>query len=119
MSGSYTVVVDGKSYSVQVAEGDAEITVAPSTAAAATPAAAAPVVAGGKGSIEINSQTPGNVWKILKAAGDAVNEGEQIMILEAMKMEIDIVAEKAGVIKSIEVNTNDAVIDGQLLATME
>jgi len=117
MSGSYTVVVDGKSYSVQVAEGDAEITVAPTSApvAAATPAP----VAGGKGSIEINSQTPGSVWKILKAAGDSVNEGEQIMILEAMKMEIDIVAEKAGVIKSIEVNTNDAVVDGQLLATME
>jgi pyruvate carboxylase subunit B len=120
MSGSYTVVVDGKSYSVQVAEGDAEITVAPvaATTAAAAPTAA-PVVVGGKGSIEINSQTPGNVWKILKAAGDSVNEGEQIMILEAMKMEIDIVAEKAGIIKSIEVNTNDAVIDGQLLATME
>jgi pyruvate carboxylase subunit B len=117
MSGSYTVVVDGKSYSVQVAEGDAEITVAPTSApaVAATPAP----VAGGKGSIEINSQTPGNVWKILKAAGDSVNEGEQIMILEAMKMEIDIVAEKAGVIKSIDVNTNDAVVDGQLLATME
>jgi len=119
MSGSYTVVVDGKSYSVQVAEGDAEITVAP---VAATSVAAAPVAAaatGGKGSIEINSQTPGNVWKIVKAVGDSVNEGEQIMILEAMKMEIDIVADKAGVIKSIEVNTNDAVIDGQLLATME
>jgi pyruvate carboxylase subunit B len=122
MSGSYTVVVDGKSYSVQVAEGDAEISVTPSaTAPAATPSAApaAPVATGGKGSIEINSQTPGNVWKILKAPGDAVNEGEQIMILEAMKMEIDIVAEKTGVIKSIEVNTNDAVVDGQLLATME
>jgi len=36
-----------------------------------------------------------------------------------MKMEIDIIAEKAGVIKSIDVNTNDTVIDGQLLATME
>jgi pyruvate carboxylase subunit B len=119
MSGSYTVVVDGKSYSVQVAEGDAEITVAP-TSAPATEAKATPApVAGGKGSVEINSQTPGNVWKILKSAGDSVNEGEQIMILEAMKMEIDIVAEKAGVIKSIEVKTNDAVVDGQLLATME
>ena len=118
MSGSYTVVVDGKSYSVQVAEGDAEISVTPSATPAATPSAA-PVASGGQGSVEILSQTPGNVWKILKAEGDSVNEGEQIMILEAMKMEIDIVAEKAGVIKSIEVNTNDAVIDGQLLATME
>ena len=120
MSGSYTVVVDGKSYSVQVAEGDAEISVTPSAAPAAAAApSAAPAASGGKGSLEILSQTPGNVWKILKAPGDSVNEGEQIMILEAMKMEIDIVAEKAGVIKSIEVNTNDAVIDGQLLATME
>ncbi len=118
MSGSYTVVVDGKSYSVQVAEGDAEITVAPTSAPAKVEKASAPV-AGGKGSIEINSQTPGNVWKIVKAVGDSVNEGEQIMILEAMKMEIDIVAEKSGVIKSIDVNTNDAVVDGQLLATME
>jgi pyruvate carboxylase subunit B len=121
MSGSYTVVVDGKSYSVQVAEGDAEITVAPSEApaAASTPAATPAASTEGKGSVEINSQTPGNVWKILKAPGDSVNEGEQIMILEAMKMEIDIVAEKAGVIKSIDVNVNDAVVDGQLLATME
>jgi len=122
MSGSYTVVVDGKSYSVQVAEGDAEISVTPSSATPAATPVAAPVAAasaGGKGSIEINSQTPGNVWKILKAVGDSVNEGEQIMILEAMKMEIDIVADKAGIIKSIDVNTNDAVIDGQLLATME
>ena len=121
MSGNYTVVVDGKQYSVQVAEGDGDIQITPSTTATtpvATPSAT-PAVAGGKGSIEINSQTPGNVWKILKAPGDSVNEGEQIMILEAMKMEIDIVAEKSGVIKSIEVNTNDAVVDGQLLATME
>jgi len=122
MSGSYTVVVDGKSYSVQVAEGDAEISVTPSSATPVATPVAAPVAAasaGGKGSIEINSQTPGNVWKILKAVGDSVNEGEQIMILEAMKMEIDIVADKAGIIKSIDVNTNDTVIDGQLLATME
>ena len=118
MSGNYTVVVDGKQYSVQVAEGDAEITVAPTAAPVAAAPAAAPV-AGGKGSVEVHSQTPGNVWKILKAPGDSINEGEQIMILEAMKMEIDIVADKTGVIKTIDVNVNDAVIDGQLLATME
>lgn len=115
MSGNYTVVVDGKQYSVQVAEGNADIQVTPTTVAPTV----APVATGGKGSIEINSQTPGNVWKILKSAGESVTEGEQIMILEAMKMEIDIVAEKAGIIKSIDVNVNDAVVDGQLLATME
>ena len=119
MSGNYTVVVDGKKYSVQVAEGNADIQVTPASAPAEATPASAPVATGGKGSIEINSQTPGNVWKILKAAGDSVAEGEQIMILEAMKMEIDIVAEKAGVIKSIDVKVNDSVVDGQLLATME
>jgi pyruvate carboxylase subunit B len=117
MSGSYTVVVDGKQYSVQVAEGDADIQVTPTAApvAAATPAP----VAGGKGAEEIHSQTPGNVWKIIKDVGDSVNEGDIIMILEAMKMEIDVVATRAGTIRSIEVNTNDAVRDGQLLATMD
>ena len=126
MSGNYTVVVDGKQYSVQVAEGNADIQVTPTATSVATPASApvitpasTSVATGGKGSIEINSQTPGNVWKILKVAGESVNEGEQIMILEAMKMEIDIVAEKAGIIKSIDVNINDTVVDGQLLATME
>jgi len=119
MSGNYTVVVDGKKYSVQVAEGNADIQVTPASAPTEATLASAPVATGGKGSIEINSQTPGNVWKILKAVGDSVAEGEQIMILEAMKMEIDIVAEKAGVIKSIDVNVNDTVVDGQLLATME
>jgi pyruvate carboxylase subunit B len=118
MAGNYTVVVDGKKYSVQVAEGDADIQIseaAPTTA----PAAAAPVAANGVGSIEIHSQTPGNVWKILKNPGDSVEEGEKIMILEAMKMEIDIAAPSAGTIKSINVNVNDTVADGQLLATME
>ncbi len=120
MAGNYTVVVDGKKYSVQVAEGDADIQIAEATPAATAPAAAAPTApAGGAGSIEIHSQTPGNVWKILKNPGDAVAEGEKIMILEAMKMEIDIAAPQAGTIRSINVNVNDSVADGQLLATME
>ncbi|MBD3792893.1 MAG: biotin attachment protein [Campylobacterales bacterium] len=119
MSGNYTVVVDGKKYSVQVAEGNADIQVTP-VAEAATPApVAAPAAAGGAGSVEIHSQTPGNVWKILKAPGESVNEGEIIMILEAMKMEIDIVAPQSGTVSTINVKVNDTVADGQLLATME
>ncbi|MCB4763757.1 MAG: biotin attachment protein [Sulfurovum sp.] len=119
MAGNYTVVVDGKQYSVQVAEGSGDVQIAPmTTTPTSTPAPAAPVVSG-EGSIEIHSQTPGNVWKILKNAGDNVAEGEVIMILEAMKMEIDIAAPQAGTIKSININVNDAVTDGQLLATME
>ena len=120
MAGNYTVVVDGKKYSVQVAEGDADIQISEAAPTTSAPAAAAtPAPANGVGSVEIHSQTPGNVWKILKNPGDTVAEGDVIMILEAMKMEIDIAAPQAGTIKSINVNVNDAVADGQLLATME
>jgi pyruvate carboxylase subunit B len=121
MAGQYTVVVNGTKYNVDVVEGhDGEVTVtsaAPAAAAAATPAPAA--AAGGAGSVEVHSQTPGNVWKIVANVGDTLKEGDPIMILEAMKMEIDIPAPKDGVLKSINVNTNDAVQDGQLLATMD
>ncbi|MEY3002170.1 MAG: hypothetical protein RLZZ428_545, partial [Pseudomonadota bacterium] len=122
MAGNYTVVVDGKQYSVQVAEGSGDIQITPSVAAPVTAvaeAAAPSPVAGGAGSVHINSQTPGNVWKIVKNPGDKVAEGDVIMILEAMKMEIDIAAPQAGVIASINVNVNDAVTDGQLLVTMD
>ncbi len=119
MAGNYTVVVDGKKYSVQVAEGDADIQVTESAApAAAATEAAAPAAGGSAGSVEVLAQTPGNVWKIVKSVGDTVAEGDVIMILEAMKMEIDIPSPQAGTIASIDVNTNDAVQDGQLLATI-
>jgi pyruvate carboxylase subunit B len=118
MAGNYTVVVDGKQYSVQVAEGEGDIQIAPAAATATAPAVAA-AAPSGAGSVEIHSQTPGNVWKIIKNPGDTVAEGDIIMILEAMKMEIDIAAPQAGKIASIDVNVNDAVADAQLLATME
>jgi len=125
MAGNYTVVVDGKSYQVQVSDGDGSMAVTPvtptsaSAAPAATETAPAPAAApSGKGSFEILSQTPGQVWKVLKAAGDTVAEGEAILILEAMKMEIEIASPKAGTLASVDVNINDSVQDGQLLATL-
>ncbi len=121
MAGNYTVVVDGKQYSVQVAEEDGDIQITPSTTSQQTAASTTETTpsSSGSGSIEIHSQTPGNVWKILKNPGDSVAEGEVIMILEAMKMEIDVAAPQAGKIVSINVNVNDSVADAQLLATME
>jgi len=120
MAGNYTVVVDGKKYSVQVAEGDADIQVteAATTASAVSTETTAPVAAGSVGATEVLAQTPGNVWKITKNVGDTVAEGDVIMILEAMKMEIDIPSPVAGTVTSVNVNTNDAVQDGQLLATI-
>ena len=123
MGGQYTVVVNGTRYNVDVVEGhDGEVAVtsaAPVAAAPVTAAATPAPVAAGVGSVEVHSQTPGNVWKIVANVGDTLKEGDPIMILEAMKMEIDIPAPHDGVLKSINVNTNDAVQDGQLLATMD
>ena len=124
MAGSYTVVVDGRKFSVQVAEGNADIQItesAESSAAQAQAPSAPPAPSGSsdKGSLEIVAQTPGNVWKIFLSPGDSVKEGDKILTLEAMKMEIDIQAPKDGVIKSIDVDSNDTVSDGQLLATMD
>ena len=121
MAGQYTVVVNGKKYNVDVVEGhDGSVTVTNAAPAASEAPAAAPApAAGGKGSVDVLSQTPGNVWKIVANVGDQLKEGDTIMILEAMKMEIEIPAPQDGVLKSIEVKPNDAVTDGQLLATME
>ncbi|TQV64550.1 MAG: biotin/lipoyl-binding protein [Sulfurovum sp.] len=113
MSGNYTVVVDGKKYSVQVAEGNVDIKIQESAPVASQ------AVSGTNGATEVKSQTPGNVWKINVKVGDSVKEGDVLMILEAMKMEIEVHAPKSGVVASLNVNPNDAVADGQLLATME
>ncbi|NPA60203.1 MAG: biotin attachment protein [Epsilonproteobacteria bacterium] len=115
-NGNYTVVVDGQKFSVQVAEGDADIQVVAvdGEAAVAAPTPNAPV---GEG-IEIKALLPGSVWKITTNPGQSVNEGDVIMILESMKMEIDVVAPKGGVLKTINVATNDKVVEGQVVAVI-
>jgi len=122
MAGQYTVVVNGKKYNVDVVEGhDGSVSVtqaAPAPAAQSTQSAPTAPAAADKGSIEVHSQTPGNIWKIVANVGDHLKEGDTIMILEAMKMEIDISAPQDGIVKSIEVAPGDTVVDGQLLATM-
>jgi pyruvate carboxylase subunit B len=112
-SGNYTVVVDGQKFSVQVAEGDANIQVTAVQGEAAAPAAAP----AGEGE-EIKALLPGNVWKVVANPGQSVAEGEKIMILESMKMEIDVLAPRGGVIKSINVNVNDKVVEGQVVAVI-
>jgi len=115
MAGTYTVVVDGQKYSVQVAEGDANIQVTEvngeTTADSAVPQAT------GEGE-PIKALLPGNVWKIVANPGQSVKEGDVIMILESMKMEIDVVAPRGGVVKSINVATNDKVVEGQVVAIL-
>jgi len=113
-SGNYTVVVDGQKFSVQVAEGDADIQVTAVNGESAS--TATPKVSGSD--ISIKALLPGNVWKIVANPGQSVNEGDVIMILESMKMEIDVPAPRGGVVKSINVATNDKVVEGQVVAVI-
>jgi len=116
MSGNYTVVVDGQKFSVQVAEGNGDVHVVAVDGEAAV-AAPTPNTSTGNG-IEIKALLPGSVWKIVANPGQSVNEGDVIMILESMKMEIDVVAPKGGVLKTINVATNDKVVEGQVVAVL-
>jgi len=115
-SGNYTVVVDGQKFNVTVAEGNADIQVTPAASNESAPAAAAPAPSGD--ATEIPAAVNGNVWKILVKEGDVVEEGQQIMILEAMKMEIDITSPSAGTIQKVLVAQNEAVDEGQPLAVI-
>jgi pyruvate carboxylase subunit B len=113
-NGEYTVVVNGEKFNVQVSEGlDASVEIKSVTS---MPPSSAPA-ASGSGE-EIKASLPGAVFKIVAKVGDSVNEGDVIVILEAMKMEIEIVAPKAGVVSSINVNEGQTVENGQLLAVI-
>jgi len=114
-NGNYTVVVNGEKFSVQVAEGDANIQV---TAVNGESAVAVPSPIASGNDIEIKALLPGSVWKIVANPGQSVNEGDVILILESMKMEIDVIAPRGGVIQSINVATNDKVVEGQVVAVL-
>ncbi|MBE0497784.1 MAG: biotin attachment protein [Campylobacterales bacterium] len=113
-TGSYTVVVNGEKFSVQVAEGDVNIQVSEVNGESLKPSGGASADEGDS----VKSLLPGSIWKIVANPGDQVSEGDIIMILESMKMEIDIVAPRNGVVKSINVATNDKVVEGQVVAVL-
>jgi len=68
---------------------------------------------------EIRAEMVANVWKVVRAAGDQVEEGDVLVILESMKMEIPVVAESDGVLSVLAVNEGDVVQEGDLIATIE
>ena len=68
---------------------------------------------------EIESEVTGNVWKVLKSAGDTVAEGEVIMILESMKMEIPIESPAAGTLVDVLVQPEGQVEEDQAVAVLE
>ena len=68
---------------------------------------------------KVISETAGTIYRIEKNAGNTVDEGDVILILESMKMEIEILAEKKGIVKSFLVEEGDLVQEGQHLADIE
>lgn len=68
---------------------------------------------------EIRAPITGNLWKIVKAAGETIEEYDTVMILESMKMEIPVEAPKEGKILEIKVAEGASVIEGDVLAIME
>ena len=120
---NYTITVNGNVYDVTVEENGAGAApvarpaAAPKAAPAAAPAPkAAP--AGGAGSIEVKAGAAGKVFKIEANVGQAVKKGDAVVIIEAMKMEIPVVAPEDGTVSSIDVAVGDAIDSGAVLATL-
>ena len=123
---NYTITVNGNVYNVTVEEGTtagaapvvsaAKAAPAPKAAPAAAPKAAAP--AGAAGSVEVTASVPGKICKIEANVGAAVKAGDPVLVLEAMKMEIPVVAPQDGTVASVNVAVGDAVESGDVLATM-
>ena len=65
---------------------------------------------------EIRAEMVANVWKVVAAQGDRVDDGDTLVILESMKMEIPVLAEAAGTITSMHVAEGDVVQEGDLIA---
>lgn len=119
---NYTITVNGNVYDVTVEENGsvAAPAAAPRRAAApvAAPAPAAPAATAGAGSVKIEAGAAGKVFKLEKNVGDKVAKGDAVLILEAMKMEIPVVAPQDGTVASINVAVGDTVESGALLATL-
>lgn len=122
---NYTITVNGTPYNVTVEEGTssaAPVASAPTPAPAAVPAPqAAPKAApapAAAGSVKVDAPMPGNILDVKVSNGTAVKAGQVLVILEAMKMENEIVAPQDGTVASINVNKGDTVEAGQTIVTL-
>ena len=117
---SYTITVNGTAYEVTVEEtGSVSApTAAPVAAPKAAPAAAPKAAAPAAGAVKVSASVPGKVLKVVASVGQAVKAGDNIIILESMKMEIPVVAPKDGTVASIDTSEGASVENGDTLATM-
>jgi acetyl-CoA carboxylase biotin carboxyl carrier protein len=68
---------------------------------------------------EVRAEMVANVWKVVVAEGDQVDEGDTLVILESMKMEIPVIAEDSGTVAQLKVAEGDVVQEGHLIAVIE
>lgn len=117
---NYTITVNGNVYNVTVEEGTTAgvVQAAPKAVPKAAPAPAAPAASGAAGSVVVAAPMPGKILAVKASVGQAVKKGDVIMVLEAMKMENDIVAPQDGTIASVNAAVGDSVESGATLATM-
>ena len=117
---NYTITVNGKSDEVSVEErGGASAPVTPVASAPVAPVAkAAPASSGSEGRVKVVAPMSGKILGVKVSVGQAVKKGEVVAVLEAMKMENDIVALEDGTIASINVNVGDSVETNQTLVTI-
>lgn len=116
---TYTITVNGNVYNVTVEEG--QTSGAPAAAPVAAPKAAPPKAAApaaSAGSVKVTAGAAGKVFKVEASVGQAVKAGDPVIILEAMKMEIPVVAPQDGTVASIDVAVGDAVEAGATLASL-
>ncbi len=121
---NYTITVNGNVYEVTVEEGSVSgattQTAAPVKASTPAPAPVQKAAAtASAGSVKINAPMPGKILGVKANVGQNVKKGDVILLLEAMKMENEVVAIQDGTIASINVNVGDAVEAGDVLATLK
>ena len=118
----FLINVNGKSYDVEVTEVSSDgVVVAPvaaPTAVPQAPKAAAPAPAANVAGTKVEAPMPGTILKVNVNAGDSVNEGDTVVVLEAMKMENEIPAPCSGKIAAVNVKQGDSVETGSVLVVI-